>query len=47
VSETYVIAAKGTISYRHIGPITRAILQDTLMPIVRDLKSSPVGEATQ
>jgi cytochrome c biogenesis protein CcmG/thiol:disulfide interchange protein DsbE len=47
VSETYVIATKGTISYRHIGPIRRAILRDTLMPIVRDLKSSPVGEATQ
>jgi cytochrome c biogenesis protein CcmG/thiol:disulfide interchange protein DsbE len=47
VRKTYVIAANGTIPHRHVGPITRAILRDTLMLIVRDLKSSPVAEATQ
>jgi cytochrome c biogenesis protein CcmG/thiol:disulfide interchange protein DsbE len=47
VPKTYVIAANGTIPHRHIGPITRAILRGTLMLIVRDLKSSPVAEATQ
>jgi cytochrome c biogenesis protein CcmG/thiol:disulfide interchange protein DsbE len=47
VPETYVIADDGTIAYRHVGPITRVILQDTLMPMVRDLKSSTAGEATQ
>ncbi len=47
VPETYVIADDGTIAYRHVGPITRVILQDTLMPMERDLKSSTAGEATQ
>lgn len=47
VPETYVIAADGTIAYRHVGPITRVILQDTLIPMVRDLKSSTAREATQ
>ena len=39
VPETYVIASDGTIAYRHVGPITKAILHDTLLPIVRDLKT--------
>ena len=47
VPETYVITADGTIAYRHVGPITHAILQNTLMPMVRDLKFSTAGEATQ
>ena len=45
VPETYVIA-DGTIAYRHVGPITRAILQDTLLPIVRDLKTQSAKETT-
>ena len=44
VPETYVIAADGTIAYRHVGPITEAILQETLLPIVRDLKTQSVKE---
>tara|TARA_R110002110_G_scaffold24942_11_gene92828 strand:+ start:2540 stop:3136 length:597 start_codon:yes stop_codon:yes gene_type:complete len=47
VPETYVIAANGTIAYRHVGPITRAILQGTIMPIVRGLKSSTAEKETQ
>jgi cytochrome c biogenesis protein CcmG/thiol:disulfide interchange protein DsbE len=47
VPETYVIASDGTVAYRHVGPITGAILRDTIMPMVRDLKSSTAGEATQ
>jgi cytochrome c biogenesis protein CcmG/thiol:disulfide interchange protein DsbE len=47
VPETYVIAADGSIAYRHVGPITRTVLQDTIMPLVRGLKSLPVKEATQ
>ena len=45
VPETYVIA-DGTVAYRHVGPITRAILQDTLLPIVRDLKTQSAKETT-
>ncbi len=46
VPETFVIAADGTIAYRHVGPITEVILQETLMPMVRDLQSSPVEEVS-
>ncbi|UXX85363.1 DsbE family thiol:disulfide interchange protein [Roseovarius pelagicus] len=44
VPETYVIAADGTIAFRHVGPITRAILQKTLLPMVRDLKTRTTKE---
>tara|TARA_R110000787_G_scaffold240435_1_gene346694 strand:+ start:624 stop:1220 length:597 start_codon:yes stop_codon:yes gene_type:complete len=44
VPETYVIASDGTIAYRHVGPITRAILQETLLPMVRDLKTQTAKE---
>ena len=46
VPETYVIAPEGTIAYRHVGPITRAILQETLLPIVRDHKTQSAKEKT-
>ncbi len=45
VPETYVIA-DGTVAYRHVGPITRTILQETLLPIVRDLKTQSAKETT-
>lgn len=44
VPETFVIAPDGTIAYRHVGPITQAILQQTLLPIVRDLKTQSAQE---
>lgn len=46
VPETYVITSDGTIAYRHVGPITRAILRETLLPIVRDLKNQSFKEPT-
>lgn len=46
VPETYVIAPDGTIAYRHVGPITRAILRETLLPIVRDYKTQSAKETT-
>ncbi|MEQ9037160.1 MAG: DsbE family thiol:disulfide interchange protein [Silicimonas sp.] len=45
VPETYVIA-DGTIAYRHVGPITRSILEETLLPIVRDLNTQSAKETT-
>jgi len=47
VPETYVITSDGAIAYRHVGPITRAILEETLLPIVRDLKTQAGKEPTQ
>lgn len=46
VPETYVITSDGAIAYRHVGPITRAILEETLLPIVRDLKTQAGKEPT-
>ena len=46
VPETYVIPSAGAIAYRHVGPITRAILEETLLPIVRDLKTQAGKEPT-
>ena len=47
VPETYIIAADGTIAYRHVGPISDAILQDKLLPIVRDLQAKAAGMSSQ
>lgn len=45
IPETYMISADGTIAYRHVGPLTRAILDETLMPLVRSLQQQKAGEA--
>jgi cytochrome c biogenesis protein CcmG/thiol:disulfide interchange protein DsbE len=37
--ETFVVDAKGTIRYRHVGAITPDVLDDTLMPLVRRLRT--------
>ncbi|MFZ3584092.1 DsbE family thiol:disulfide interchange protein [Loktanella sp. DJP18] len=47
VPETYIVAADGTIAYRHVGPISQTILNDTLLPIVRQLKTSAPKEVSQ
>ncbi len=47
VPETYIVAADGTIAYRHVGPVSQAILNDTLLPIVWRLKTSAPQEVSQ
>lgn len=39
VPETYVIDKAGIIAYKHIGPITPAVLQDKILPLVQQLQS--------
>ena len=36
--ETFVIDKSGTIRYKHTGPIDANVLNETLLPIIRDLK---------
>ncbi len=36
--ETFIVDAEGVIRYKQIGPITPAIWEETLWPIVRDLR---------
>ncbi|MGE0388418.1 MAG: DsbE family thiol:disulfide interchange protein [Gammaproteobacteria bacterium] len=35
--ETFVIDAAGKVAYKHIGPITPAVWNDTLLPLVKSL----------
>ena len=37
VPETFVVDAQGRIRYRHAGPITPALLNDTLRPLIEEL----------
>jgi len=38
VPETFVIDAAGVIRYKHIGPLTREAIEQTVMPLVRELQ---------
>ncbi len=38
VPETYVIDKNGVIQYKQIGPVTVDVLEETILPLVRDLQ---------
>ncbi len=40
VPESYVIDKAGIIRYKHIGPITIEALQNTIIPLINELKKS-------
>ena len=40
VPETFVIDREGRIAYKHIGPITPAAWQQTLLPLIRRLQAT-------
>ncbi len=40
VPETYILDQNGIIRYKHIGPITKAVLESTILPLVSKLKVS-------
>jgi len=37
VPETFVIDRQGVIRHKHIGPVTPAVLRDTIEPLLRKL----------
>ena len=39
VPETFVIDRQGVIRYKHIGPVTPDVLQNTIVPLVQRLQS--------
>ncbi len=41
VPETFIVDASGKIRYKHIGPVTRDVLEQTLLPLVRQLATDP------
>ncbi|MDT8364462.1 MAG: DsbE family thiol:disulfide interchange protein [Nitrosomonas sp.] len=38
VPETYVIDKEGIIRYKHIGPVTVKSLEDTILPLINELR---------
>jgi len=36
--ETFIVDAEGTIRYKHTGPITRQIWEETFLPIIEEFK---------
>jgi cytochrome c biogenesis protein CcmG/thiol:disulfide interchange protein DsbE len=43
VPETYVIAGDGRIAFRHVGPLTKAIIADKVLPLLKPTGSPPPG----
>ena len=39
VPETFVVGADGQIAYKQIGPISRQVLDETILPLVRKLQA--------
>lgn len=39
IPETFIIDRNGTIAYKHIGPFTKAIMDETIVPLVRKLQA--------
>lgn len=37
--ETFVIDTKGVVRYKHVGPLDEAVLQQRILPLIRDLKA--------
>lgn len=37
VPETYVVDKRGVIRYKHVGPLTRKIIDAKLLPLIREL----------
>lgn len=40
VPETFVITRDGTVAYKHIGPISRRVLDETLLPLIEQLQDT-------
>ena len=44
VPETFVVNAKGRIAFKQVGPITREILEETILPVIAGLRADlPAG----
>lgn len=40
VPETYVVGADGRIAYKQVGPVTRDVLEGTILPLVERLRTA-------
>jgi cytochrome c biogenesis protein CcmG/thiol:disulfide interchange protein DsbE len=41
VPETFLIDRQGIIRYKHTGPVTSEVLDQTLLPLIRELQATP------
>ena len=41
VPETVVLDKNGIIRYKHIGPLTKEIISEVILPVIRELKEFP------
>ncbi len=41
VPETFVVDKRGIIRLKHTGPVTRDVLRDEILPLIRKLKKEP------
>lgn len=41
VPETFVLDKQGVIRHKHTGPLTQAVIEDELLPIIRKLRGEP------
>lgn len=39
VPETYIVGKQGRIRYKYVGPISREVLNETILPIIRELQA--------
>jgi cytochrome c biogenesis protein CcmG/thiol:disulfide interchange protein DsbE len=39
--ETFVVDAAGTIRYKHVGALSHAVIEDELMPVIREVTGAP------
>ena len=39
VPETFVVGPDGRIAYKHIGPVTEQVLNNTILPLVHSLRA--------
>lgn len=38
VPETFILDTEGRIRYKHVGPVTKGLMEETLLPFARSLK---------
>ena len=38
--ETFVVDKRGIVRHKHIGPVTPAVLQETILPMVNELRAA-------
>ena len=39
IPETFVIDSGGTIAYKHVGPFTQVTMDETIVPLIRELQA--------